>query len=145
MLVLVIGPSGESGTALLAGVRAALAGDDRFSFPRPQITRRASGNPDSHEPVDRESFELRRAVGAYAMSWQEDGIRYGIPAEIALDLDLGHIVVIAAAHAVIAEASRRFRVSVLESAAASPDAVATLVAELRLLARQLDSVVSLPG
>ena len=48
ILVLIVGPSGAGKDTLLAIAREALAGDDRFLFPRRHVTRPS----DSDEPVE---------------------------------------------------------------------------------------------
>ena len=138
MLVLVVGASGAGMNTLLEGARAALAGDARFRFVRRQVTRRRDPAGEDHEPVDAESFRLRLAAGAYALWWEAAGRLYGIPAEIALDLDAGRVVVARVSRIVVAEAARRFRVRVL-AITAPADALADATQ------RCADSVTLPPG
>jgi phosphonate metabolism protein PhnN/1,5-bisphosphokinase (PRPP-forming) len=137
MLALVVGPSGAGKDTLLDRARRVLEADDRFRFVRRVITRPASAGGEDHEPVDAASFELRRAVGAYALWWDAHGLRYGIPAEIGLDLAAGRVVVASVSRGVIAEAARRYAVRVIEITA-PPELLAR-----RLAARGRENAVQI--
>jgi phosphonate metabolism protein PhnN/1,5-bisphosphokinase (PRPP-forming) len=126
MLVLVVGPSGAGKDTLLDEARRALDADERFRFVRRVITRPAGAGGEEHEAVDAASFELRRAVGAYALWWDAHGLRYGIPADIGLDLAAGRVVVASVSRAVIGQAARRY-----------PTVVVEITAPPELLARRL--------
>jgi phosphonate metabolism protein PhnN/1,5-bisphosphokinase (PRPP-forming) len=114
MLVLIVGPSGAGKDTLLDRARSELAADDRFRFVRRVITRPAGAGGEDHEPLDTVSFELRRAVGAYALSWEAHGLHYGIPADIGLDLAAGRVVVASVSRSVVAEAIERYDTAVVE-------------------------------
>jgi phosphonate metabolism protein PhnN/1,5-bisphosphokinase (PRPP-forming) len=137
MLVLVVGPSGAGKDTLLDHARAVLGDDDRFRFVRRVITRPEGAGGEDHEAVDEISFELRRAVGAYALWWDAHGLRYAIPADIALDLAAGRVVVASVSRGVIAEAARRFEVAVVEITA-PPEQLAR-----RLAARGRENAVQI--
>jgi len=110
MLVLVVGPSGAGKDTLLNAARRTLAGDARFRFVRRVITRPADPAGEDHEPVTDAEFAARD----FALQWQAHGLRYGIPADIANDVAAGVVVVANVSRAVIAEATTRFPVRVIE-------------------------------
>ena len=114
MLILIVGPSGAGKDTLLDVVRKILQDDTRFRFARRAITRPATVGGEDHEPVDAGSFELRRAAGAYALSWDAHGLRYAIPSEIGLHLAEGRVVVASVSRSVVAEAAHRYPVRVIE-------------------------------
>ena len=103
ILVLVVGPSGAGKDTLLAIAREALAGDDRFLFPRRHVTRPS----DSDEPVEErtaEAFAREQAAGGYALSWAAHGQLYGVPRSIEAALARGKVVVVNVSRAVVGEA-----------------------------------------
>jgi phosphonate metabolism protein PhnN/1,5-bisphosphokinase (PRPP-forming) len=148
MLVLIVGPSGAGKDTLLDAARHALADDPRYRFVRRIITRPADAGGEDHEPLDHASFELRRAAGAYALTWDAHDLRYAIPAEIGLDLAEGRVVVASVSRGVIAEAARRFPVRVIEITA-PPDILAQRLAargreQAAGIAERLGRVVPIP-
>ena len=126
MLVLVVGPSGAGTDTLMERAREALAGQPGFRFVRREITRPEGAGGEDHVAVTPELFAARRAAGAYAIAWEAHGLGYGIPVDIARDLDAGHVVVANVSRAVLVEASRRFATRVLE-----------ITAPVEVLARRL--------
>ena len=106
--------------------REALAGQPGFRFVRREITRPEGAGGEDHVAVTPELFAARRAAGAYAIAWEAHGLGYGIPVDIARDLDAGHVVVANVSRAVLVEASRRFATRVLE-----------ITAPVEVLARRL--------
>ncbi len=128
MLILVVGPSGAGKDTLMERAREGLAGDARFRFVRREITRAAGAGGEDHIAVSPEVFAARRAAGGYALAWEAHGLGYGIPADIAGDLEAGLVVVANVSRGVLVEASRRFAARVLE-----------ITAPVEVLARRLAS------
>lgn len=113
-LVAVVGPSGAGKDTLLAGARAALAGDPRFRFVRRVITRPVEAGGEDHLPTDRAAFQAARAAGAFALSWEAHGHSYGIPRDIETDLAAGRVVVANLSRTALPEAASRYPLLVLE-------------------------------
>lgn len=149
MLVLVVGPSGAGKDTLLAGARAALAGEPRIRFVRRAITRPAGAGGEAHTPVTPAAFARTRAAGGYALAWEAHGLGYGIPADIATDLAAGSVVVANASRTVIAEAAARMPVLVLEITAPPEVLAARLAARGREdaagMAERLSRQVPIPA
>jgi ribose 1,5-bisphosphokinase len=131
MLVLVVGPSGAGKDTLLDAARQALTDDPRFRFVRRVITRPAEAGGEAYESVTDAEFATRD----FALSWQAHGLRYGIPADIATDLQAGRVVVANISRGIITQAARRFPAHVIEITA-PPQILAA-----RLSARGRESVV----
>lgn len=74
-LIAVVGPSGAGKDTLLAG---ALAARPDWELVRRVITR-PTGPGEDHEPVGMAEFEVRRALGQFALHWQAHGLYYAIP------------------------------------------------------------------
>lgn len=118
-LVLVVGPSGAGKDTLIAAARGALQDDARYVFPRRVVTRQAVAALEDHESVTAAEFALREQHGAYALSWNAHGLRYGLPASIGGDVAAGRTVVVNASRAMIGAAAERFpgaRVLLIEAA-----------------------------
>jgi ribose 1,5-bisphosphokinase len=108
MLVLVVGPSGAGKDTLITAARAALADDPRFVFPRRVVTREATAALEDHDSVTPTEFALHEANGAYALSWEAHGLRYGLPARIVDDVAAGRVVVMNGSRAMVAAAKGKF-------------------------------------
>lgn len=127
-LVLVVGPSGAGKDTLIAAAKSALAGDDRYVFPRRTITRQAVATAEDHESVSPERFaELKRA-GAFALDWNAHGLSYGLPARLSDDLAAGRTVVVNGSRAAVSEAGRRFASLVVLLVDATPEVRAARLA-----------------
>ncbi len=138
MLVLIVGPSGAGKDTLLNGSRTALSDQSRIRFVRRVITRPVDPSAaEMHDPVSEQAFNALLAAGAFALSWRAHGLHYGIPADIAVDLSEGRIVVANVSRTVVAEAAARFPVQVIE-VVAPPDTLAR-----RLAARGRDDAVDM--
>src|SRR5262245_47883263 len=114
ILVLVVGPSGAGKDTLLRLARDALAGDERFLFPRRHVTRPSDGNEAVEERTP-ESFAEEQAAGFYALSWPAHGQLYGVPRTIETPLAEGKVVVVNVSRGVAGEAFAKYkRVTAIE-------------------------------
>ena len=130
MLVLVVGPSGVGKDTLINAAKAALASDSRFVFPRRAVTRRAVAELEDHDSVTPEQFALQDANGAYALSWEAHGLKYGLPASIQEEIAAGRVVVMNGSRAMVATARAKFPGTVVVLVGAKPE-----VRALRLAGR----------
>lgn len=92
VFVAVAGPSGAGKDSLIAGARAAFAGDKRVVFARRVITR----PPDESEPYESATplaFRLRAESGGFALWWSANGLDYGLPASLLVDFSRGRVIV----------------------------------------------------
>ena len=121
MLVLVVGPSGAGKDTLINAAKVALSEDARFVFPRRVVTRQAVAALEDHDSVTPEEFALRQANGAYALSWEAHGLRYGLPATIRDDIAAARVVVMNGSRAMVAAARQTFPGTVVILVEASPE------------------------
>lgn len=149
-----MGPSGAGKDTLINGVRAALGDHAPVRFVRRVITRPLGEGPDDaggerHEPMGEAAFLRAEAAGAFALSWRAHGLHYGIPADIALDVVQGRVVIANVSRAVVAEAAKRFPVAVIEISAPADVLARRLVARGREdavdVARRLSRAIELPS
>ncbi|KEZ65603.1 ribose-phosphate pyrophosphokinase, partial [Pseudomonas amygdali pv. tabaci str. ATCC 11528] len=92
-LIYLIGPSGSGKDSLLDAARETLA-QRNCRVVRRVITRSAEAVGEAAQAVTVEQFEQMRERGAFALSWQANGLHYGIPIEIDQWLLEGHDVLI---------------------------------------------------
>ena len=148
MLVLVVGPSGAGKDTLLDAARAALAAEDRVRFVRRVITRPVDPDGEPHESVTEAEYVKRQASGGFALAWRAHGLQYGIPADIALDLEAGRVVVANVSRAMVADAATRFDTRVIEVTAPADVLARRLAARGREdavdVARRLSRAIELP-
>jgi len=132
-LVLVVGPSGGGKDTLIAGARAACAGDASIVFPRRVITR-ASTAFEEHDTLTDIAFRQSAAAGGFALWWEAHGLRYGIPAAIDADLQAGRTIVCNVSRTITRSARQRYASTTVVHVTAPPD-----VLQARLAARERGS------
>lgn len=76
MIFAVVGPSGAGKDTLLSGV---LAARPDLRLVRRVITRPTEAGGEDFEGVTEAQFQSRIAQGAFALTWDAHGLRYGIP------------------------------------------------------------------
>ena len=106
-LVLVVGPSGAGKDTVLSGAKAACAADASIVFPRRIVTRPASGSED-HDSIAEADFAAALRDGAFALSWDAHGLRYGVPSTIDIDIRLSRTVVCNVSRGIVAGARERY-------------------------------------
>lgn len=104
-IVAVVGPSGSGKDTLIAGAKEALP---RLVIARRVITRPEEAGGECFTGVDAAEFERAIADDAFAIHWQANGLRYGIPVAIEDDLAAGHDVIFNGSRAALAAAVDRF-------------------------------------
>lgn len=93
-LIVVVGPSGSGKDTLLDWLRANAGRDGRIVFARRTITRPAESGGEDHIAVDDAEFLKLEAEGAFAVTWQAHGLRYGLPARCLRQVREGHVVLV---------------------------------------------------
>src|SRR5262249_43679254 len=108
--------------------RARVAFRDNASivFPRRVITRAAAD--ESHDTMDDDAFERAARGGAFALTWDAHGLRYGIPASIDADVRAGRTVVCNVSRAIIGEARERYAEVLVVLVTAPPEILAARLA-----------------
>lgn len=107
-LFYVVGPSGAGKDALLEYVKTRLADDRPVAFAHRYITRSSDSGGENHVALDELEFARREHTGAFAMSWQSHGYRYGIGVEIDHWLARGLDVVVNGSRAYLPQAHARY-------------------------------------
>ena len=91
--VAVVGPSGAGKDTLIAHAKAALADEPQVEFVRRVITRPCDGETEDHDTLTDGEFVEALAEGAFALTWEAHGLRYGLPSAIDVAIENGHVAV----------------------------------------------------
>lgn len=102
-----MGPSGSGKDSLLNAARDALQARG-CSVARRVITRSAEAAGEDAVSVDAQEFARLNEQGAFALSWQANGLAYGIPCVIDDWLGSGHDVVVNGSRAHLPAARARY-------------------------------------
>lgn len=106
-LVLVVGPSGAGKDTIIAGAKAACAGNRNIVFPRRIVTRATSAAED-HDTLDEAAFDRAVVDGGFAFHWQAHGLKYGVPVGIDDDMRAGRTVICNVSRSVVADVQARY-------------------------------------
>lgn len=106
-LIYLIGPSGSGKDSLLEAARDALA-HNGCRIVRRVITRSAEAVGEAAQAVSVEQFAAMQAQGEFAMSWQANGLHYGIPKAIDDWLAQGLDVLVNGSRGYLQEAQQRY-------------------------------------
>ena len=106
-LIYLMGPSGSGKDSLIDAARESLLAQGCYIAKR-IITRSRDAGGEDAEAVSVTEFAALEAQGAFAMSWQANGLAYGIPKQIEAWLNAGHNVLVNGSRAYLPEAQLRF-------------------------------------
>ncbi|MBN2992452.1 phosphonate metabolism protein/1,5-bisphosphokinase (PRPP-forming) PhnN [Pseudomonas cedrina subsp. fulgida] len=106
-LIYLIGPSGSGKDSLLDAARPLLA-ERGCRIVRRVITRSAEAVGEAAQGVSSEQFAAMQAEGAFALSWQANGLCYGIPRQIDDWLAAGNDVLVNGSRAHLVQMRERY-------------------------------------
>ncbi len=92
-LAVVVGPSGAGKDTLMNLAARHFAGRPDVHFVRRVITRDGDAGNEDHRSVSEADFDGMEQAGAFAVSWEAHGLKYGIPAEVTDELARGNLVI----------------------------------------------------
>jgi ribose 1,5-bisphosphokinase len=92
-MVVVVGPSGAGKDTLMSLAARHFAGREDVHFVRRLITRDVDAGGEDHLSVSDAEFDRIERSGAFAVSWDAHGLRYGIPADVFRQLAAGDLVI----------------------------------------------------
>lgn len=124
-LIAVVGPSGVGKDSVM---QALVAARPDIHLVRRVITRPAEAGGEVFDGVSETDFAARAGAGAFALSWQAHGLRYGIPRGVDEVLASGRDAVVNLSRAILPEAAARFPGLVTICLTADPDTLARRLA-----------------
>ncbi|AGB69619.1 MULTISPECIES: phosphonate metabolism protein/1,5-bisphosphokinase (PRPP-forming) PhnN [Rhizobium] len=92
-LAVVVGPSGAGKDTLMNLAAQHFAGRPDVHFVRRVITRDGDAGNEDHKSVSEADFDAMEQAGAFAVSWEAHGLKYGIPADVTDELARGNLVI----------------------------------------------------
>ena len=126
--VAVVGPSGAGKDTLIAYAGERLRNEPGVAFVRRVITRPCDGVSEDHDTLIVAAFDEACARGAFAVAWEAHGLKYGLPAEVDRQVEMGHVAVANVSRGTIATLRLRYaNVAVVEITAA-PEILAARIA-----------------
>ena len=123
-LYFIVGPSGAGKDALIERVRSRRP--DLYLMPR-TITRPAIA--DEHVEVTEEEFATLKRRYAFCLSWDANGLRYGISRDLETRLEAGQSVILNGSRGIVDEVTEQFQ----------PSRIIYVHARLDILAHRLRS------
>lgn len=135
--VAVVGPSGAGKDSVISYARKRLADEDGVLFVRRVVTRPSDATAEDHDTLDETAFVEADDAGAFALSWEAHGLRYGLPAEIDAAIARGRVAVANVSRAILPRLCRRYAMVAVVEIGAAPDVLAE-----RLAARGRESAAA---
>ncbi|SEE08259.1 ribose 1,5-bisphosphokinase [Pseudomonas palleroniana] len=111
-LIYLIGPSGSGKDSLLEAARPRLL-ERGCRIVRRVITRSAEAVGEAAQGVSPQQFAAMQDEGAFALSWQANGLSYGIPRDIDVWLAAGEDVLVNGSRAHLAQTRERYPTSLV--------------------------------
>lgn len=93
VFVAVVGPSGAGKDTILDFARRHFADEASVEFVRRVITRPSDTAAEDHDTLADAAFDEAEAHGAFALSWQAHGLKYGLPASVDMAISDGRVAV----------------------------------------------------
>ncbi|MFD2052181.1 phosphonate metabolism protein/1,5-bisphosphokinase (PRPP-forming) PhnN [Mesorhizobium calcicola] len=128
VFVAVVGPSGAGKDTVIGYARARFADETRLEFVRRVITRPSDAASEDHDTLADAAFVEAEADGAFAISWEAHGLRYGIPADVDWSVANGRVAVANVSRAIIPVLRERYANLAIVEITASPQVLAERLA-----------------
>lgn len=127
-LIVVVGPSGAGKDSVISGAIASLPDNHSVARVRRVITRAPDPNGEDHIPATSEQFANWKAGGHFAVTWQANGLFYGIPVSVRDDLAAGKTLVMNGSRSALPAIRAAFDCVSVAVVTASPEILAERLA-----------------
>ena len=128
VFVAIVGPSGAGKDTVMAYARARFAEDGSVLFVRRVITRPCDASSEDHDSLADAAFDEARADGAFALSWEAHGLKYGLPASVDHAIADGRVAIANLSRAALPALKERYGNVVVVEISASPEILAERLA-----------------
>ncbi|PSJ62220.1 phosphonate metabolism protein/1,5-bisphosphokinase (PRPP-forming) PhnN [Mesorhizobium soli] len=124
VFIAVVGPSGAGKDTIMAYARERFVSEDSVEFVRRVITRPSDGATEDHDTLAEAAFIEAEARGAFALSWEAHGLRYGIPACVDATIADGRVAIANASRGAIPALRARYENVAVVEITARPEILA---------------------
>lgn len=115
VFIAVVGPSGAGKDTVIGYAAERLSPDEGVDFVRRVITRPCDGSSEIHDTLADAAFDEAEASGAFALTWEAHGLKYGIPADVDDAIAKGRVTIANASRSAIPVLRERYaNVAVVE-------------------------------
>ena len=128
VFVAVVGPSGAGKDTVIGFAAERFSGEGGVDFVRRVITRPCDGSSEIHDTLADAAFAEAEASGAFALTWEAHGLKYGIPASVDDAMANGRVMIANASRGVIPTLRRRYANVVVVEVTAHPEILAERLA-----------------
>ncbi|WP_457587716.1 phosphonate metabolism protein/1,5-bisphosphokinase (PRPP-forming) PhnN [Ensifer canadensis] len=152
-LVVVVGPSGAGKDSVMGFAARHFSDCADIHFVRRVITRPSDAGGEVHESVSIAEFVEMEQAGAFAVSWDAHGLKYGIPEDVRRNVENGATAIVNGSRSALPAFRTSFGDIAVAVITAEPAVLARRLAErgreseedvLRRLSRQVPDVTSGP-
>lgn len=152
-LVVVVGPSGAGKDSVMGFAARHFSDCADIHFVRRVITRPSDAGSEVHESVSVAEFVDMEQAGAFAVSWDAHGLKYGIPEDVRRNVENGATAIVNGSRSALPAFRAAFGTIAVTVITAEPAVLAKRLAErgreseedvLRRLSRQVPDVTSGP-
>lgn len=130
-LIVVVGPSGAGKDSLIGYARQRLAAEPSVLFVRRVVTRPANPAAEDHDCLSPAEFTAAEHAGAFAVTWEAHGLRYGVPSAVRRHVQGGGVAIANGSRAALPAIGERFRPMIVVHVTARPDVLAWRLAQRR--------------
>ncbi|WP_394888768.1 phosphonate metabolism protein/1,5-bisphosphokinase (PRPP-forming) PhnN [Mesorhizobium sp. AaZ16] len=128
VFIVVVGPSGAGKDTVIGYAAERLSPEEGVDFVRRVITRPCDGSSEIHDTLADAAFDEAEASGAFALTWQAHGLKYGLPANVDEAIANGHVAIANGSRGVIPTLRERYANVAVVEITASPEILAERLA-----------------
>jgi ribose 1,5-bisphosphokinase len=128
VFIVVVGPSGAGKDTVINYAAERLSPDEDVEFVRRVITRPCDGSSEIHDTLADAAFDEAEASGAFALTWEAHGLKYGIPASVDEAIAKGRVVIANGSRGAIPALRERYANVAVVEVTARPEILAERLA-----------------
>jgi ribose 1,5-bisphosphokinase len=128
VFIVVVGPSGAGKDTVIGYAAERVSPEEGVDFVRRVITRPCDGSSEIHDTLADAAFDEAEASGAFALTWQAHGLKYGLPAAVDDAIENGRVAIANGSRGVIPVLRERYATVAVVEITARPEILAERLA-----------------